>query len=261
MVEISIEDNDRKFYYQLKVKTKTIYCDGIGLEWSNPVMRGIVEAKDSKSARKKIKEEIFEKDIKRGDDILLSIIEVKEDTQYLLDFFKPRVCKQCGITFCTSITDYFSHGADFCSRACYDLYTYETLNNLDIDAILKKKEYDYIAWTECNPVIYRIYNKKSDKNYVGQTIRAFTLRWWEHYKAWVGCCADGKITDFDFSVLEEFSKEDVRKNDKLLSEREQYWIDYYNALDEHKGYNSRREVANLKPKKVDIENIKQGKLW
>ena len=29
--------------------------------WSSPVMRGIVEAEDSKSARKKIKEEIFEK--------------------------------------------------------------------------------------------------------------------------------------------------------------------------------------------------------
>ena len=258
MVEISIEDSDRQFYYQLKVKMKTIYCDGIGLEWSSPVMRGIVRAKDSKSARKKIKEEIFEKDIKRGDDILLSIIEVKEDTQYLLDFFKPRVCKYCGRTFDIATTETFGRYGDFCSKVCFDLYNYD---NFDFSRYIQSKDFNALEWTECNPVIYRIHNRKSDKNYVGQTIRAFTLRWWEHYKTWIGYCPDGKITDFDFSVLEEFSKEDVRKNDKLLSEREQYWIDYYNALDENKGYNSRREVAGLKPKKVSIEDIKQGKLW
>lgn len=239
---------------------KSLYCEGEGLEWCSPIMRGLIEAEDSKSARKKIKEEIFEKEIKKGDDILLSIIEVKEDTQYLLDFFKPRVCKKCGVTFTTSITDYFSYGGEFCSKACYDLYTYETLNNLDIDAILKKKEYDYIAWTECNPVIYRIHNKKSDKNYVGQTIRAFTLRWWEHYKAWIKYQKDD-ITNFEFSILEEFTKEQVKDNENLLSEREQYWIDYYNALDEEKGYNSRREVKEMKPQKMDVEEFMQRKLW
>ena len=255
----------KQFYYQLKVKMKepdiwNTSEKGYFEAWSSPIMRGIVDAEDSKSARKKIKEEIFEKEIKRGDDILLSIIEVKEDTQYLLDFFKPRVCKQCKKTFNTSMSNYFSHGGEFCSKACYDLYTYETLNNLDIDAILKKKEFDYVDWTECNPVIYRIYNRKSQKNYVGQTIRSFTLRWWEHYKAWIKYQKDD-ITNFEFSILEEFNKDEIKQNENLLSEREQYWINYYNALDENFGYNSRREVAEMKPRKATVEEFMQRKLW
>lgn len=253
----------KQFYYQLKVKMKEpdiwdISEKGYFEGWSSPVMRGIVEAEDSKSARKKIKEEIFEKEIKKGDDVLLSIIEVKEDTKYLLDFFKPRVCKHCGRTFDIATTETFGKYGDFCSKVCYDLYNYE---NFDFSKYLQSKDFNALEWADCNPVIYRIHNKKTDRNYIGQTIRSFTLRWWEHYKAWIGNCVDGDITTFEFSVLEEFSKEEVRKNYKLLSEREQYWIDYYNALDSEKGYNSRREVAELKPKKVDVAEVIQGKIW
>ena len=250
----------KQFYYQLKVKEKhhNIYTKQDEYDWSYyPVMRGIVEAETSKEARKKIKEEIFEKDIKKGDDVLLSIIEVKEDTKYLLDFFKPRVCKHCGRTFNTATSETFGQYGDFCSKVCYDLYNYE---NFDFSRYIQSKDFNALEWTDCNPVIYRIHNKKNDKNYVGQTIRSFTLRWWEHYKVWIKYQKDN-ITDFEFSVLEEFTKEQVKDNENLLSEREQYWIDYYNALDEEKGYNSRREVAELKSKKVDIEDIKQGKLW
>jgi len=251
----------KQFYYQLKVKEKNydVYTKQSYFDWTyRPVMRGIVEAESSKEARKKIKEEIFEKEIKKGDDVLLSIIEVKEDTKYLLDFFKPRVCKHCGRTFDTATSETFGQYGDFCSKVCYDLYNYQ---NFDFSRYIQSKDFNALDWTDCNPVIYRIHNKKTGRNYVGQTIRSFTLRWWEHYKAWIDKCPDGDITTFEFTVLEEFSKEDVRKNDKLLSEREQYWIDYYQCLDKDKGYNSRREVAELKPKKIEIDDIKQGKLW
>lgn len=217
----------KDFYYQLKVKYKN------ELYWSKPVMKGIVQAETSKDARKYIKEVIFEREIKQGDDVLLSVMEIKDNTKYLKDFFEPRICKYCGRTFNNTISGFYS--SEFCCENCYELYNYE---NLDAEKYLKTKEMNYMEFMDSNPVIYRIYNRISNKNYIGQTIRSFTLRWWEHCKSWIKLCPES-ITAFEFSILEEFTKEQVKSNPNLLSEREQYWIEKYDSL--NNGYNSRNE--------------------
>ena len=208
--------------------------------WSNVQYRGIVEAENSKKAREKVKNEIFDKKIikNKDADVLLSIIEITPQKSYLKKFFEPRTCKQCGRIFDASITDYYN--SNFCCEACYETYN---MLNVDINKIVQSKELNYIEFMEANPVIYRIFNRLNGKNYIGQTIRSFTLRWWEHYKSWIKHQPES-IDNFEFSVLEEFSKEAIKKNPDLLKQREQYWIDKYDAIEN--GYNSRNEVCNVK---------------
>ena len=235
----------KDFYYQVKVKIKDEY-DTYSY-WSKPVMKGIVQAETSKQAREIVKTSILEREIKKGDDVLLSILEITPDKQYLADFFKPRVCKQCGRTFDNTISGFYS--SEFCCENCYELYNYE---HLDVSRYLQVREIDNISFYECNPVIYKITNLVNGKSYVGQTIRSFTLRWWEHYKAWIKYQPEG-IQNFEFSVLEEFTKEEIKKNPNLLREREQYWIDFFDAY--NNGYNSRDEVSKVNYQKKSVEEI------
>lgn len=219
----------KKFYYQLKCKYKDEYTGLVANYWSNAFFKGIVEAEDSKSARKYIKEQILDKDLKKDDNILLSIIEVKEDTPYLLEMFEPKICQHCGNVFTFANNEYYGQ---YCCRACYEQ---------EMQKIKLEEDDLFISpdWNSSYPVIYRIYDRKNDKNYIGQTIRAFTLRWWEHYKNWIQRVENTSITDFEFTVLEQLPKNTTKEQ---LSEREQYYISKYNAYTE--GYNSRNEVKN-----------------
>lgn len=71
----------KRFYYQLKIKE----LDGEGeyscLYWGKAIFKGIVSAETSKQARKIIKEEIFERDFKKGDDVLLSVLEITPESK------------------------------------------------------------------------------------------------------------------------------------------------------------------------------------
>ena len=236
----------KQFYYQLK--TREEFCNG-SVFWGKATMKGIVEAETCKEARQIVKTQILCREINsKEDDILLSIIEVTPEKSYLTDFFKPRVCKQCGRVFTNSISGFYS--SEFCCENCYELYNYE---HLDVDKYLKIREIDNIDFYECKPCIYVIHNTENGKNYVGQTVRSFTLRWWEHYKAWIKFCPED-ITKFQFAVLEEFSKEEVKKNPDLLSEREQFWIDALNAYKD--GYNSRNEISEkLQYQKKELNEV------
>jgi len=213
----------KRFYYQLKCKEKGIYED----YWGKAILKGIVTAENSKCAREIIKKEVFERDFKKGDDVLLTVLEITPNRQYLEDFFKPQVCKYCGRTWIQAHNEYYG---DFCCKACYEQYEY--------DRRIKEGEL-FISedWHEAHPVIYRIYDRKNNKNYIGQTIRPFTLRWWEHYKSWIQRVENAIITDFEFMVIEILPK-NIDKN--ALSRREQYYIEKYNALKD--GYNSRNEI-------------------
>ena len=51
---------------------------------------------------------------------------------------------------------------------------------------------------------------------------------------WIKLQPEG-ISSFQFSVLEEFTKQEVRDNPNILNEREQYWINFYDAI--NNGYN------------------------
>lgn len=218
----------KKFYYQLKCKQYNNNEYAVMPEyWGNAILKGIVTAENSKKAREIIKNDIFERDFKKGGDILLTVLEITPDRQYLEDFFKPRVCKYCGQTWTPANNEYYGL---FCCRACYEQYEYE--RRIQEDELFISAD-----WHEAYPVIYRIYDKKNNKNYIGQTIRPFTLRWWEHYKNWIKRVENTTITDFEFTVLEILPKS-TDKN--TLSQREQFYIEKYDAL--NNGYNSRNEV-------------------
>ena len=83
--------------------------------------------------------------------------------------------------------------------------------------------------------IYKIQNKINNKCYIGQSIN-IDRRWKEHKRKYY--FEDTKfyrairkygLENFEFSIIEECSPED-------LDERENYWIVYYNTIEE--GYNS-----------------------
>ena len=103
--------------------------------------------------------------------------------------------------------------------------------------------------------IYRIYNKINNKNYIGQSIN-IEKRWEEHkramnyenehtynyplYKAFRKYGLDS----FEFSILEQCDS-------PQLTQKEQYWIDYYNSLVPN-GYN--QELA-IEPKRGEKCNF------
>ena len=84
--------------------------------------------------------------------------------------------------------------------------------------------------------IYRIYNKVENKNYIGSSVNILS-RWQEHYKQGVTATyfedtfhftLNQCPNEFIFSILEICGQEDLQK-------REEYWIGYYNSIEE--GYN------------------------
>jgi len=90
--------------------------------------------------------------------------------------------------------------------------------------------------------IYRIYNKKSKKNYIWKTNRNVHIRFIEHFnklnsdlekdlrKYW--------MKSFIFSILEEIKNQD----ENYILEREQYYINYFNSIDNW--YNKKNNFLN-----------------
>lgn len=108
--------------------------------------------------------------------------------------------------------------------------------------------------------IYRIVNKINGKGYVGSAIN-FIKRWWKHkfdlrknrhhsiklQNAWNKYGEE----NFDFIVIEL-----VKDKNKLI-EREQYWINFYDASHPKKGYNVSPTAGS--PLGVEFEHTKQLK--
>lgn len=82
--------------------------------------------------------------------------------------------------------------------------------------------------------IYRIYNKETDKSYIGQSIYPPIFRWWDHISNKLLHEYDD-LNELTFEVLETVRDEKIK--DKLF-EREQFYIDKYNSIE--LGYNSIR---------------------
>ena len=85
--------------------------------------------------------------------------------------------------------------------------------------------------------IYRITNKRTLNSYVGRTIKPPLFRWWQHLEV------DGKFSESDlsellFEVIEivYFGDDPLdliryTKEDDKLNERERYYIDYYELVE------------------------------
>ena len=106
-------------------------------------------------------------------------------------------------------------------------------------------------------MIYKITNKHNGLCYIGQTIRSFTLRWWEHIVRPSNCkfhsaLKDSKISDWIFEVVEVIPS----GNKEKLDERESYWIRHYNSI--NNGFNTVK-VGNYVPDNSQklIEEVSQ----
>lgn len=82
--------------------------------------------------------------------------------------------------------------------------------------------------------IYRVYNKKTGKSYIGQTRQDLKSRWADHKKSAKKTLTRALVLEgvenFEIELLEECEKETV-------DERERYWITEYRSTSTEDGYN------------------------
>lgn len=196
------------------------------------IIKDIVHADTKKEARNAVFENYLidlPMRIKRSDieigKYLLSIYEIPETGNYsfINGFFEIRKCEECGKEF--RIVDLFNitgfQYGDFCSSDCKE-------KNI-------RDNFQYSDFNVSAPVIYKITQISTGKVYIGQTVRSFTLRWWEHIKSTDGdkfhlALKENPIEDFTFQVIEKL------KDKSDLDKRERYWINYYKSVSN--GFNS-----------------------
>ena len=92
--------------------------------------------------------------------------------------------------------------------------------------------------------IYKITNIQNNKIYIGQTVRPIGQRFHRHLND-----ALNNILDTHFArAIRKYGKEnfvieeiDIAQNQEELSQKEQYWIKYYNSVEE--GYNETDAIS------------------
>jgi hypothetical protein len=216
------------FHYQIKGRTDHSLEGGPGWAWP-PVFSGIVTAPDRKAAKLAIEDEygrtfplrVLRVDIEQHA-YLLHIREVDKEDDYIRRRFQVAACKVCSTSF-RPIDKYndphCDHaGPDYCSAKC-----------AKIGKVREAGEFVVQGDGRLPAVIYQIRQRSSGKIYVGQTIRAFTLRWWQHLVNSSDCkfhatLKSTPVTDWEFSVLEVIDG-DVPCKAAYLTERERFWIE------------------------------------
>lgn len=157
------------------------------------------------------------------------------------------ICSHCGKSYVQIGDTYKSkmwnvHRKSICSIECHIAYQqklkdeYNTMNNenywvSDSEHPLTDKTKKLVGY------IYRITNKRTLNSYVGRTIKPPLFRWWQHLEV------DGKFSESDlsellFEVIEivYFGDDPLdliryTKEDDKLNERERYYIDYYELVE------------------------------
>jgi group I intron endonuclease len=88
-------------------------------------------------------------------------------------------------------------------------------------------------------IIYLIVNKQNGHKYVGQTTQGMNKRWKQHIQESLRMSdkplhrAMRKYGNHNFMI-----KEIDECDEKLLDEKEQYWIEHYNTFESAEGYNA-----------------------
>lgn len=112
--------------------------------------------------------------------------------------------------------------------------------------------------------IYKITNLQNNKVYIGQSVD-INFRWYTHKRNLIAGCHDNKHLqnswnkygqdNFEFSIIEECTED-------KLTEREQYWIDYYGGLNSSDNYNVKEAGCEGKlseESKIKISNTLKSK--
>ena len=109
-------------------------------------------------------------------------------------------------------------------------------------------------------IIYKIWNERNEKVYIGQTTQSLSQRWVNHKYA----CNSNKSGHLYAAMRlygeKYFHIEQIEEcaNEKL-DERERFWISYYNSY--HNGYNMTLGGQNYKPLLTDDEIKTIYNLW
>ena len=232
------QSNIADYYYQIKAKDDSEYSIS---SWAwPPVFSGKVSAENKKQAKSLIEEEYdrkFPQRVLKNDlenhHYLLNIREIEDDDERTRSLFYVRECNQCETKF-RRIDLYNDHnevykGGEFCGIDCKNAH-YE--QNRPVKTDLSGNE---------NPVIYRVLNIKSGMSYIGKTTQVFTLRWYQHFYHGGDCkfhkaIKESNIEDWQFSVVESVNIPNDRDRDEYVAERERFWINKLNSIDD--GYNS-----------------------
>jgi len=217
------------YVYTIKGQGDPVLEGDSGWAWP-PLFSGMVTAQDKKAAKIEIEAEYgrkFPLRVLRADlekyPFLLRIDLLDADNDYVRRRFLQTECKECQCKF--KLIDKYNNphcdytGADYCSRKCADAGKAKAC--LDQGMLDEGR---------LPAVIYQIKQKSTGMVYVGQTIRAYTLRWWQHLtnpsgsKFHKALQASSK-TDWEFSVLEVIDVPRTSPNRATyISERERHWI-------------------------------------
>lgn len=166
------------------------------------------------------------KKVLNPDSLLLHVYEIKEG-HFTEEFTYERTCIICGKTY--QLIDKFNEFGSYGTYTCC---------SEECDGIERSRRVGPIEtfddFLSAMPVIYKITHTPTGKVYIGKTIRAFTLRWWEHIKS-TGATDkfhteihNTPLTDWTFQVIEVLPKNTT--NESILS-RERDWIKHYNAIE------------------------------
>ncbi len=252
-----------EFYFDIKAKENSSreYSD-----WSwPPIWSGKISAESKANARVLINEEYGRSFIMRfskknpDEPFLLSI---KEMTPYLTKRFEVRICEVCENEF--TINEKYITGSSGSNNVCNDDCFNKYQSNRRAENSLSFDRNDYLN----PPVIYKITNIQTDMDYIGKSIRSFTLRWWEHIKAgklssenqehcFYKAIKESSLIDWTYQVIEVIEKYpeacvDYLSKERHITERESYWIEKYDSV--NNGYNSVISNKNQKETTLQIFN-------
>ena len=191
------------------------------------VWHDVIEAKDKIQAKKIVSEDldaiIAEKVTAKSKIIPDYRIFITELTpSWEEHWLKERICGICGTMYTLlqskQLNTHSTH--EHCSYECQRLTRRET----DFG--------DYKTVGSHRPCIYKITNKKSGMVYIGQTTQCFTLRWYQHFfhakdTKFHEAIKASKPEDWTFEVVEVIYGDNPGE---VLNQREQYWIEYYDAI-------------------------------
>lgn len=227
-----------EYYYQIKGRSEG--GEHRSAEWIfPPVFSGLVVADDRKLAKAMIEDDfgrqfpsrVLKKDMDQHH-YLLHMKELKQDDfsdAYLRRRFDYVPCKECGTLFrlIDKYNDFknecLSH--DYCKLSCKDAARAKDV-----------REFTLAHEGKLPPVIYQVRQKSTGKVYIGQTINAFTLRWWQHLtqpseSKFHEALKATQITDWEFSVVEVIEFPDgCKSNRAFVTERERHWIETMNSV-------------------------------
>ena len=245
----NMSEEIKEFYYQIKGKLSIPESNGWGISnWGfPPIFCGKISAINKKKAKELIDEEygkkfpqrVLQKDLD-SNEFLLNIEEIKPGS-HIKQLFELQTCIHCKQTF--YVIDKYNDnncsnkGFDFCSDKCKVDYR-------GVQEYLRNQNQELSG--NNNPIIYKITNKATGQCYIGKTTQVFTLRWYQHFFQMGNCkfhdaIKNSKVCDWVFEVQEiVIIPEDIKTVgdiEKLIIERERYWIEHYNSIEN--GYNSK----------------------